>query len=190
VGTSPLQPGRDVSRGAVKLEAAIAAFAVQPEGMVCADLGSNVGGFVQCLLRHGAARVYSVDTGYGVFDYTLRKNDRVVVMERTNALHVVLPEPLDLVTIDVGWTRQRHILPAALRMLKPDGRILSLVKPHYEAPREWLRRGVLPPEKVPAVVTTVRSSLHELGVECLGQIDSPIPGHSGNREVLFYLRRE
>ncbi len=156
--------------------------------MVCADLGSNVGGFVQCLLLHGAVKVCAVDTGYGVLDYGLRKDPRVVVMERTNALHVTLDESVDLVTIDVGWTRQRHILPAALRMLKPDGRIISLVKPHYEAPPKWLRRGVLLPEKVDEVVAGVESSLPELGAVLLNRIDSPLAGQSGNREVLFLLR--
>ena len=151
-------------------------------------MGSHIGGFVQCLLLHGARRVYAVDTGYGVLDYPLRKDDRVVVMERTNALHVSLPEPVDLVTIDVGWTRQKHILPAALKMLNPTGQIVSLVKPHYEAPRAWLRRGVLPVDKVPVVVATVRASLEDLGVVVTGQVESPLPGHAGNREVFFCLR--
>jgi 23S rRNA (cytidine1920-2'-O)/16S rRNA (cytidine1409-2'-O)-methyltransferase len=179
---------RYVSRGALKLEAALAAFSANPEGRVCADLGSNVGGFVQCLLLRGAKRVYAIDTGYGALDYTLRKDPQVVVMERTNAMHVTLPEPIDLVTIDVGWTRQRHILPAAMKMLRADGRIITLVKPHYEAPPKWLRRGVLPPEKVQPVVESVRASLNEIGLRLIGEVDSPLPGHAGNQEVLFYLR--
>ncbi len=106
-----------VSRGGLKLAAALKAFGLSPAGWVCADLGSNVGGFVDCLLRAGATRVYAVDTGYGVLAYRLRRDPRVVVRERTNALHVTLPEPADLVTIDVAWTSQEHILPAAVRML-------------------------------------------------------------------------
>jgi 23S rRNA (cytidine1920-2'-O)/16S rRNA (cytidine1409-2'-O)-methyltransferase len=178
-----------VSRGGVKLAAALEAFGVEAGGMVCADLGSNVGGFVQCLLEHGAERVYSIDTGYGVLDYGLRKDARVVVMERTNAMHVSLPESVDLVTIDVGWTRQRYILPAALRLLRPHGRILTLVKPHYEAPPEWLHAGVLPTEKLATVVGAVAGSLPGFGLDLLGEIPSPIPGHAGNRESWFYLRR-
>jgi len=177
-----------VSRGGAKLAAALEAFKVDPTGAVCADLGSNVGGFVECLLAHGAARVYSLDTGYGVLDYRLRKDERVIVMERTNAMHVTLPEPVEWVTIDVGWTRQRHILPSAVKLLGPGGRILSLVKPHYEAPPAWLRRGVLPDEKVAVVVDTVAASLKGLGVELLDQAASPLPGRAGNREVWFSLR--
>ena len=86
--------------------------------MVCADLGSNTGGFVDCLLRRGAIKVYSIDTGYGVLDWKLRKDPRVVVMERTNAMHAELPEKVALITIDVAWTKQRNILPAARRMLE------------------------------------------------------------------------
>jgi 23S rRNA (cytidine1920-2'-O)/16S rRNA (cytidine1409-2'-O)-methyltransferase len=179
---------RYVSRAGTKLEAALEAFQVDPDRLVCADLGSNVGGFVDCLLARGAAKVYAVDTGYGVLDYTLRKDDRVIVMERTNAMHVELPEPVELVTIDVGWTRQRHILPQAMKLLGPGGCILSLVKPHYEAPPKWLRKGVLPPEKVPVVVETVVASLGQLEVTLLGQTDSPITGQAGNREVWIHLR--
>jgi len=188
LGMQEPQPNRPVSRAAAKLEAALAAFSVDPTGWVCADLGCNVGGFVQCLLHHGAVRVYAMDTGYGALDYTLRKDSRVVVMERTNALYASLPEKMNLITIDVGWTRQHHVLPAAKRMLANDGRIITLVKPQYEASPKWLRGGVLPPDKVPVVVETVRNSLDELGLHLLGEIDSPLPGQSGNREVLFYLR--
>jgi len=184
-----LEPGRHVSRGGVKLAAALEGLGIEPAGRICADLGSNVGGFVQCLVARGAAKVYAVDTGYGVLDYQLRKDDRVVVMERTNAMHVTLDEPVDLVTIDVGWTRQRHILPAAVKLLGPGGEILSLVKPHYEAPPEWLRGGVLPPEKVPTVVATVAEGVRAFGVELVGQMDSPLPGRAGNREAWFRLRR-
>src|SRR5438045_1304623 len=93
-----------VSRAGGKLEHALATFAIDVGGSVCADLGSNVGGFVDCLLSRGAVRVYAVDTGYGALEWKLRKDARVVVMERTNAMHVVLPERVKLVTIDVAWT--------------------------------------------------------------------------------------
>ena len=93
------------------LAAALSAFELDVTGLVCADLGSHVGGFVDCLLQRDAARVYSVDTSYGTLAWRLRKDPRVVVLERTNALHVELPEHVDLVTVDVGWTPQHHILP-------------------------------------------------------------------------------
>src|SRR5258705_5786878 len=96
-----------VSRAGKKLEHALDAFGINIGGLVCADLGSNVGGFVDCLLAHGASKVYAIDTGYGVLEWKLRKNPRVVVMERTNAMHVQLPEKVNLVSIDVAWTKQR-----------------------------------------------------------------------------------
>src|SRR5437588_11102724 len=102
-----------VSRAGQKLEHALVNFGIDVSGLTCADLGSNVGGFVDCLLQRGAAKVYAIEKGYGVLEWKLRKDPRVIVMERTNAMHVVLPEPVALVTIDVAWTRQRNILPAA-----------------------------------------------------------------------------
>lgn len=182
------QPPPFVSRAGVKLAHALAAFGLDPSGWICADLGSNTGGFVDCLLRGGAARVYAIDTGYGALDYRLRQDPRVVVMERTNAMHATLPEPVDLVTIDVAWTRQRHILPAAKRMLKPSGRAVTLVKPHYEAPPELLKRGVLPPDQLALVLEQVRKDVEQAGFCEVLRTDSPILGAKGNRELLLCLR--
>src|SRR6476661_4233739 len=100
-----------ISRAGTKLDHALATFAVDVNARTCADFGSNVGGFVDCLLQRGAAKVYSIDTGYGALDWKLRNDARVIVMERTNAIHVQLPEPVELITIDVAWTKQKHILP-------------------------------------------------------------------------------
>src|SRR3954470_1502571 len=136
-----------VSRAGQKLEHALNTFHIDVNGFICADLGSNVGGFVDVLLRRGAAKVYSIDTGYGVLDWKLRNDPRVVVMERTNAIHVELPERVRLVTIDVAWTKQRIILPAAKRVLEAVGLVVTLVKPHYEADPKLLRKGILPAEK-------------------------------------------
>src|SRR5438552_12787227 len=97
-----------VSRAGQKLHHALTTFSISPRGMICADFGSNTGGFTDCLLQLGAKKVYAIDTGYGVLDYKLRKDSRVVVMERTNAMHVKLSEPIDLITIDVAWTKQKH----------------------------------------------------------------------------------
>src|ERR1051325_3928155 len=110
-----------VSRAGQKLEHALASFGIDVSGGGCADLGSNVGGFVDCLLQRGAKRVYAIDTGYGVLEWKLRKDARVVVMERTNAMHVKLPEKANLVSIDVAWTKQKNILPAARKMIEDDG---------------------------------------------------------------------
>src|SRR5256885_13294789 len=107
-----------VSRAGQKLEHSLDVVRIDVAGLICADLGCSTGGFTDCLLQRGAAKVFAVDTGYGVLDWKLRKDPRVVVMERTNAMHVELPEPVQLVTIDVAWTKQRHILPSAKRLLK------------------------------------------------------------------------
>jgi len=178
---------RFVSRAGAKLKAAIKHFQPSLGGAICADLGCNVGGFSDCLLRYGAARVYAIDTGYGVLDYSLRNDPRVVVMERTNALHATLPEPCDLITIDVGWTRQQRILPAALRLLKPQGRIISLLKPHYEADPRQLKAGVLPPEQAEEIRDQIFRRLPQWGVKLLDHIVSPLPGKAGNREYFLYL---
>jgi 23S rRNA (cytidine1920-2'-O)/16S rRNA (cytidine1409-2'-O)-methyltransferase len=176
-----------VSRGGAKLAAAFGRFGVAVDGKVCADLGSNVGGFTDCLLRHGAARVYAIDTGYGVLDYRLRRDPRVVVLERTNALHVELPEPVDVVTIDLGWTRQRHALPAARRLLGASGRIVSLIKPQYEAEPDERGHGVLPPDVSERVIARVLAGIPSLGFAVLDTMVSPIEGQAGNREYLALL---
>src|SRR5215203_5161018 len=116
-----------VSRAGQKLDHALATFGLDVTGRTCADLGSNTGGFVDVLLWRGAAKVYAIDTGYGALEWKLRKDPRVVVMERTNAMHVKLPEQVGVVTIDVAWTKQRHILPAARRLVSEEGRVVSLV---------------------------------------------------------------
>jgi len=177
-----------VSRAGQKLEHALAAFGLDVGGAVCADLGSNAGGFVDCLLRRGAAKVYAVETGYGVLDWKLRKDARVVVMERTNAMHVVLPESAGVVTIDVAWTRQRHILPAARRLVAPGGFVVTLIKPHYEAEASMLVKGVLPEEQVDAVVRGVSADVAAAGFALVRTVRSPIKGAKGNAEVLAELR--
>ena len=157
---------------------------------ICADLGSHVGGFVDCLIQHGAARVYSVDTSYGILAWKLRKNDRVVVMERTNAMHVELPEPVDVVTIDVGWTPQQKILPRALSLLKQGGLVIALVKPQYESQEHERLGGVVLDAHLESVLKRVRQTIHGCGAAIMGETNSPIKGTGGNVEVLFLLRRE
>ncbi len=194
-----------VSRAGVKLEHALREFRVDVTGLVCADFGCNVGGFTDCLLQHGAAKVYAIDTGYGVLDYRLRTDDRVVVMERTNVLHVLRPEDhppservgfegvdlgfegVDLVTIDVGWTRQQHAMPTALKWLKGDGRIITLIKPPYELEadekKSWLVDGTLAEERAEEVLKRVLAELPQLGVEVLASTTSPIRGAKSSRKT-------
>jgi len=175
------------SRAGEKLAHALSAFGVSPRGLVCADLGCSTGGFTDCLLRHGAAKVYAIDRGYGVLDYRLRSDPRVVVMERTDALRVHLPEPVSLVTIDCGWTRQELILPAARRLLAFGGRIITLVKPQYEAQPGLLHGGLLADELVESVLAPIRARLPKLGLKLMGETASPIRGQAGNREALWHL---
>ncbi|MFO0971989.1 MAG: SAM-dependent methyltransferase [Phycisphaerae bacterium] len=178
---------RFVSRGGDKLAAALDAFAIRVTGRCAADLGSNVGGFVDCLLQRGAARVHAVERGYGVLAYRLRRDPRVVVHERTSVLSLSLPELVELVTIDVGWTRQRHVLPVARRLLAPRGQIVSLVKPHYEAGPARLKRGVLPIERLDEVLAEVRAALPAAGLALCGEARSALVGRGGNVEVFFLL---
>lgn len=213
------------SRGGLKLDAALAASGIDAAGLTCVDLGSSTGGFVSCWLHRGAAKVYAVDTGYGVLDYTLRQDPRVVVMERSNALHVDPPAEaasaagsttlkaqsnppaeadyagVDLVSIDLGWTKQDKALAAALRWLKPDGRIITLIKPHYEQPRDTpTRKGNRQPKPEPltlehsqAITQRVLDAIasdHTLQLDVLGWCDSPIRGSKGGTiEQLAWLKR-
>jgi 23S rRNA (cytidine1920-2'-O)/16S rRNA (cytidine1409-2'-O)-methyltransferase len=171
-----------VGRGGEKLAFALDAFALEVEGCVCADLGSHVGGFVDCLLKRGALRVYSLDTSYGTLAWKLRTDPRVVVMERTNALHAALPEPVDLVTVDVGWTKQVRILPAARRLVKAGGWIVSLVKPQYEARPGERQRGVVAPERLEGVLGRLWGDLAAAGLAPVAAARSPLRGGGGNVE--------
>ena len=166
-------------------------------GFVCADLGCSTGGFTDCLLQAGAARVHSVDTAYGELAWKLRKDPRVIVTERTNALHAVPPpQGVDLVVVDLGWTTQRRLIPAALKWLKPDGKVISLIKPHYEAKEFGIEvgaKGVIDDAAAEAITERVASEFAALGVLQLGLTRSPIRGGkekaTGNAEWLVLLRR-
>ena len=186
-----------VSRAGLKLEHALNTFKFDVNGFVCADLGCNIGGFSDCLIQRGAQKLYAVDTGYGTFAWKLRSDQRVTTMERTNALHVEPPELVDLVVVDLGWTRQSVALPAAMRWIS-DGTIISLVKPHYELSEEEKqieRVGEgLSVEAIESVMERTRITCNELGLEILGETTSPIKGKksskkgSGNSEILLLLR--
>ena len=178
------------SRAGQKLDHALSAFEIDVNGLVCADLGCSTGGFVDCLLQRGAAKVYAVDTAHGALDWKLRNDLRVIVMERTNAMHARLPEPVALITIDVAWTRQRHILPAAAKMLAPGGNIVSLLKLHYEAEKKLLRRGLLPIEQFKSVFQSTSEDISQAGFTLLAVTPSPIAGSGGNREWLGWLKRQ
>ncbi len=174
------------SRAGLKLEHGLETFGLSVTDLDCADFGCNVGGFTDCLLRRGARLVYAVDTGYGVLAYPLRTDERVIVMERTNALHAAPPEDgVDLVVIDLAWTLQRVAVPAALKWLRPGGRLITLVKPHYEAANhgepDRLVRGSLDPEEAARVFDHVREAMPQLGAKPLAHVLSPITGAKSAR---------
>lgn len=177
-----------VSRAGQKLDHALSVFAIDVTGLICADLGCSTGGFTDCLLQHGAACVFAVDNGYGVIDWKLRKDSRVVVMERTNAMHVTLPRPVDLVTIDTSWTRQKNVLPHVSSLLKPEAWVITLIKPHYEADPKLLRKGVLPEQELHKVRSSVELDIVRCGFDLLQSCESPIKGAKGNTEILALLK--
>ncbi len=194
---------RFVSRGGEKLEAALDAFGVDVTGLVCADVGSSTGGFTDCLLQHGAAKVYAIDVGKGILHWKLRSDPRVIVMEETNARHVEsLPELVDLVTIDASFISLKILLPVVkgwlpspLR-LSPGGRgdggegVLALIKPQFEAGRKESARhkGVIrDPEIHRQVLTEVLTFAVGQGFSVRGLIKSPVLGPKGNIEFLAWL---
>ncbi len=179
-----------VSRGGLKLEAALDAFDINPQGLVAADIGASTGGFTDCLLQRGAARVFAIDVGYGQLAWKLRKDPRVEVMERVNARYLTsLPDPADLATVDVSFISLKLILPAAKGLLKPGGQIVALIKPQFEAGRSQVGKGGV--VKDPAVH---RSVLHGVlgwaaqhDFQVMGVIASPLLGPAGNLEFLSHL---
>lgn len=176
--------GTFVSRAGEKLQFALESFKVSVKYLIIADFGSSTGGFVDCLLQNGAKKVYSVDTAYGELDWKLRNDKRVVVMERTNAMHVTLPEKTDIITVDTSWTRQRNVLPNVVKNLKEGGLIISLIKPHYEAGKSKLSD----PE-IDEVLEKVKRDIKNEGLELLKIVESPILGEKGkNREFLVLLK--
>lgn len=177
-----------VSRAGAKLNFALEHFNLDVTDLVCIDLGASTGGFTDCLLKRGAKKVYAVDTAYGELDWGLRNDARVVVMERSNALYVDIPELSDFISIDVGWTQQKTILPKAISMLKPDGNIISLIKPHYEAEKSILRKGKVPDEYLSEIIKRITLDIENLGLSLSKLVESPVEGKKGkNKEFLALL---
>ena len=183
-----------VGRGGLKLEHALDEFGVDPDGLVCADFGCNVGGFTDCLLQRGAAHVYALDTGYGAFAWKLRSDERVTTLERTNALHAPPPDENrpSLIVIDLGWTPQRECLPAAASWLDDvsTGRIITLIKPHYEASHFGVEHtGILEDGLAEQIHRRVLEEIPGAGYTVLGETKSPLrggkgKGKAGNTEYL------
>lgn len=184
-------PLRYVSRGGLKLEAALDHFRVDPVHRTCADLGASTGGFTDCLLQRGAAKVFAVDVGYGQLAWSLRSDARVVVLERTNARHLqALPEPTSLVVGDLSFISLRLMLPTVRRLCSPGGEAVLLVKPQFEVGRDRVGKGGLVRDESARrdALETVKKSAEGEGFVVLGAMESPVPGaKAGNREWLLHL---
>ncbi|MGV1099608.1 TlyA family RNA methyltransferase [Thiovibrio sp. JS02] len=181
-----------VSRGGLKLAAGLDHFGIEPTGFTCADIGASTGGFTDCLLTRGAARVYAVDVGYGQLDWRLRQDPRVVVMERTNARNLQpgdIPEPLDLAVIDASFISLRLLLPPLLAFFPEKVKVLALIKPQFEVGKGKVGKGgvVRDSELHEQVVAEIAGFAQALKLKTVGIIASPVLGPKGNKEFLIYL---
>ncbi len=183
---------RYVSRGGLKLEAALDAFQIDPTGWVCADIGASTGGFTDCLLQRGATRVYAVDVGYGQLAWSLRTDPRVVSLERSNIRYLhALPEPAALATVDVSFIGLGMVLPRVVALLTPVGQAVALIKPQFEVGKGQVGKGgvVRDPQLHRGAIEKVLAEAAALGLAPAGLIRSPITGPAGNVEFLAWLRR-
>jgi len=179
-----------VSRGGLKLEAALDRLAIEVTGVIAADVGASTGGFTDCLLQRGASKVYAIDVGYGQLAWPLRNDPRVVVMERVNVRHLEgLPESVDLATVDVSFISLELVLPAVIGFLKPRGDIVALIKPQFEAGRKQVSKGgvVKDPAVHRAVLHKVLLWADEHSLAVRGLMASPLKGPAGNVEFLVHL---
>ena len=180
-----------VSRGGEKLAHALAAFAVDAEGLTAVDVGASTGGFTDCLLQRGARRVYAVDVGYGQLDYRLRQDPRVVVMERVNARYLrSLPEEVDLATVDVTFIGLEMVLPAVARLLKPGALIVALFKPQFQARKREVAKGgvVRDPLLIATLIGRFVAWAVGYGFRIHGLTPSPLLGPAGNQEIFLLLK--
>ncbi|KPJ74994.1 MAG: RNA methyltransferase [Deltaproteobacteria bacterium SG8_13] len=181
-----------VSRGGIKLQAALEAFDIRVENCVCMDVGASTGGFTDCLLQHGASQVYAVDVGYGQLAWRLRQDSRVEVIERTNIRYMPFEKigrVVDLITIDVSFISLKIVVPAVRQFLHPGGRIIALVKPQFEVGKGNVGKGgvVRDPQLHEQVLGQLAGFFYDAGLQTLDTIPSPITGPKGNREFLTLL---
>ena len=181
-----------VSRGGLKLEKALSSFDINVGGWTCLDVGASTGGFTDCLLKHGACRVYAVDVGYGQFAWELRNDPRVVLIERTNIRHLVqdaIPSPVDLVVIDVSFISLRIVVPSVLKFLKDGSMIAALIKPQFEVGKGQVGKGgvVRDPGQHQRVIDELTAFFEQLNFSPQPAIPSPIKGPKGNTEFLMVM---
>jgi len=182
-----------VSRGGVKLEAALREFSIAVQGLTILDVGASSGGFTDCLLRHGGKKVVAVDVGYGQLAWPLRNDPRVIVLERTNIRHLsalTLEDDIDNAVIDTSFISLRIVVPATLRHLKKNSFLLALIKPQFEVGKGMVGKGgvVRDMELQKKVVTDLVQFFTGIGLEVRGTMECPITGAKGNREYFAYLR--
>ena len=190
-----VQPALFVSRSGDKLAAALDAFHIDPRGTISLDVGCSTGGFTDCLLQRGASRIYAIDVGYGQFEWRLRQDSRVVLLERTNIRYVdraAVPEPIDLAVIDVSFISLTLVLPAVVYLLNSGAMVVALVKPQFEVGKGQVGRGgIVRGDAQRKVVTEkVIACAAHLRLQLKGVLDSPVIGRKGNREVLVGFARE
>lgn len=181
-----------VGRAGFKLEAALDHFGIDVTGMIAMDAGISTGGFTDCLLQRGISRVYGVDVGYGQLHEKIRNDARVIVRERTNLRDLeTLGEQVDVVTLDLSFISVLKVMDAVSRILKPDGKLIILIKPQFEAQKHAVGRGgiIKNPSIHNEVIERVKEGMHARGFTCHGVIESPILGGSGNKEFLAYFTR-
>ena len=184
-----VQPALFVSRSGEKLAAALDAFHIDPHGTIGLDVWCSTGGFTDCLLQRGATRIYAVDVGYGQFEWRLRQDSRVVLLERTNIRYVdrtAISEPIDLAVIDVSFISLTLVLPAVVHLLNKAAVVVALVKPQFEVGKGQVGRGgiVRDDPQREAVTKKVIACAAHLGLQLKGILDSPVIGRKGNREIL------
>jgi 23S rRNA (cytidine1920-2'-O)/16S rRNA (cytidine1409-2'-O)-methyltransferase len=184
-----------VSRGGIKLEAALQHFGISAADAVCLDVGASTGGFTDCLLQNSARRVYAVDVGYGQLDWKLRQDPRVVVIERTNIRHMppeLVADAVDLAVVDVSFISLKIVVPAVMKFIRPGSRMILLVKPQFEVGRGRVGKGgvVREPQLHQQVIEDLTKFFESLGLTVAGTIASPITGPKGNKEFLIYLKTD
>ncbi|MBI4686675.1 MAG: TlyA family RNA methyltransferase [Nitrospirae bacterium] len=197
-----------VSRGGLKLEGAIKDFGIDVTGKTAMDVGASTGGFTDCLLQHGAKKVYAIDVGYGQLDWKLRNDQRVVVLEKANMRYLedfikrqgarvegqefedLIKGNIDMATIDVSFISLTKVMPEVIKFLKKDGEIIALIKPQFEAERKDIKKGVVRDEaKRLDVVEKIKDEIMKMGLQVKGVIQSPIKGPKGNIEYLVYIEK-
>ena len=182
-----------VSRGGLKLEFAIDQFGIDPKGLITSDIGTSTGGFTDFLLKRGVKRVYDVDVGYGQFDYSLRNDKRVILLERTNARYLTqkeIPEQLDLIVMDVSFISIVKILPALTPLMKEESSIISLIKPQFEGKREYLKKGIVKDKGIhKEILFNLIDNISRIGLCVTDATYSPVKGKKGNIEFFFLIKK-